>query len=211
MDEISERLRRHYAGTFAAHGATSAGVDWGRHEDRVRLRYDKMLAAVSHAGGKRPSVLDVGCGYGGLLAHARERGLDLDYTGIDVVGEMVEHARREFPDAEFLHGDVLGMTLDRRYDHVVCNGILTQKLDVSMAEMDAYAGRLVRRLFELCGRSAAFNVMSTRVNFFADNLYYRNPAEMLAWLMCEVTPHVRLDHAYPLHEFTAYLFREPEA
>jgi hypothetical protein len=76
--------------------------------------------------------------------------------------------------------------------------------------MDAFAARLIRALFRACRVGCAFNVMTTKVNFFAPNLYYRNPAEMLAWCMSELTPHVRLDHAYPLYEFTVYLFKAPE-
>ena len=50
--------------------------------------------------------------------------------------------------------------------------------------------------------------MTTHVNYQADNLYYRNPAELLAWCMSELTPRVRLDHAYPLWEYTLYLHRD---
>ena len=46
--------------------------------------------------------------------------------------------------------------------------------------MEAFARRLVRKLFDLCRYGIAFNMMSTRVNFMAPNLYYQNPVEMLA-------------------------------
>ncbi len=50
--------------------------------------------------------------------------------------------------------------------------------------------------------------MTTKVNFFANNLYYRNPAEMLSWCLAEITPRLRIDHAYPpLYEYTVYLYR----
>ena len=64
-------------------------------------------------------------------------------------------------------------------------------------------------MFELCEKAVAFNVMTTKVNFFSNNLYYRNPAELLSWCMNEITPYFRLDHSYPLFEYTLYLFRQP--
>lgn len=209
-EPISEQLREHYARRFAEHGATSEGVDWGPDEARMLLRYEKMLALLRP--GQAPvSLLDVGCGFGGLRRFAAERGHELDYTGIDVADTLVAWARENQDGGTYEVADVLEYAPGRRFDYVVCNGILTQKLGAPGLEMDRYAGRVIRRLFELCEVGAAFNVMSTKVNFFADNLYYRNPAELLAWCLTELTPSVRLDHAYPLYEYTLYLYREPDS
>jgi 2-polyprenyl-3-methyl-5-hydroxy-6-metoxy-1,4-benzoquinol methylase len=178
MDRITAALKQHYSTTFAEHGATARGVDWGRDAD-VALRYDKMLAVLETAnvdGGEarsRASLLDVGCGYGGLFAHASERQIRLDYTGIDVV----------------------------------CNGILTQKLTTSIREMDVYAQAMIKRMFELCRRGIAFNLMTNKVNFTVENLYYRSPVELLAYCLADITDRVRLDHSYKLYEYTVYLYR----
>jgi SAM-dependent methyltransferase len=211
MDPISEALGRHYAETFERHGPTSQGVDWGADVSRAELRYDKMLAVLGREPAAGASLLDVGCGYGGLLTHALGKGMKLDYTGIDVAANMVEWATANLSPGRFVLGDVLTHDLGRTFDFVVCNGVLTQKLQTTGLEMDRFAARLIRRLFDLCRRGAAFNVMTTKVNFFANNLYYRNPAELLAWCLSDVTPHLRLDHSYPLYEYTTYLYREPSS
>ncbi len=212
MSGVTQLLHDHYRQTFLAHGPTAEGVDWGPREDAARLRHDVMLAV---ADGCAPggTLLDVGCGYGALADRIDERGLDLDYTGIDVVAEMVTEARRRHPSRQFLHGDFLAdgnisAGGPGRFDYVVCNGILTQKLAATTLEMNAHARRLIAALFAACRRGCAFNVMTTHVNYQADNLYYRNPAELLAWCMSELTPRVRLDHAYPLYEYTLYLHRD---
>jgi SAM-dependent methyltransferase len=203
-DPISEVLGRHYAETFARHGPTAQGVDWGADGSRALLRQDKMLAVIGPEPGA--TVLDVGCGYGGLLTHALGKGLLIDYTGIDVAENMIQWATANVPGGRFVHGDVLIHQFAGTFDYVVCNGILTQKLQVPGLEMDQFARRLIRRLFELCRWGMAFNVMTTKVNYFANNLYYRNPAELLSWCLSEITPYVRLDHAYPLFEYTMYLY-----
>lgn len=211
MDPISEALGRHYAETFDRHGPTSQGVDWGADASRAALRYDKMLAVMPRTPGPNISLLDVGCGYGGLYTHALQKGLTINYTGIDVAGNMIKWATANVPGARFITGDVLANEFDDKFDYVVCNGILTQKLQAPGLEMDRFAAKLIRRLFELCRRGIAFNVMTTKVNHFANNLYYRNPAELFSWCLSEITPHIRLDHAYPLYEYTMYLYREPHA
>jgi SAM-dependent methyltransferase len=168
-----------------------------------------MLDLVQAGKARKPSLLDVGCGYGGLLQYAKEKAVPLSYTGIDVVHGMVLDARAHHPDGAFITGDVLEAKLGRRFDYVVCNGILTQKLDLPGLLMDEFAARLIRRMFALCRKGIAFNVMTTKVNFFANNLYYRNPAEMLSWCMNEITPILRVDHSYPFFEYTMYLYKDP--
>jgi len=206
MEPVSKRLKEHYEKTFSEFGASSKGVDWGKDED-VILRYENMLSVVRE-GSSAVTLLDVGCGYGGLLEFAHERGMNLDYTGIDVAENMISYAKEQHAGGEFVIGDVLLHTFDSRFDYVVCNGILTQKLATTIREMDQFANDLIRRMFELCGTGIAFNVMSNKVNFIAENLYYRSPVEMLAFCLDNLSTKVRIDHAYPLYEYTVYVYKD---
>lgn len=207
MAGVTQLLHDHYRTTFLAHGASPQGVDWGPREEAARLRHDAMLAVADGFPGGG-TLLDVGCGYGALADRIDDLALALDYTGIDVVGEMVAEGRRRHPQRRFLHGDFLETDGQGTFDYVVCNGILTQKLTASTLDMNAHARRLITSLFAACRRGCAFNVMTTHVNYQADNLYYRNPAELLAWCMSELTSGVRLNHAYQLYEYTLYLYRD---
>lgn len=214
MKKITHTLRDHYQGTFETHGHSSQGVDWGGDQEKANLRYRKMLAVMDRSRNEPaqkllPSVLDVGCGYGGLLLYARENEYDLDYTGIDVVESMIEWASNNIGDAHFNCADIFDIQDDEAYDFIICNGILTQKLDVNKKEMDVFANGIIRKMFELCRVGIAFNVMTTWVNFYANNLYYRDPAQMIAWCASELTPYFKIDHAYPLYEYTIYLYKNP--
>jgi SAM-dependent methyltransferase len=209
MHPISEALGRHYSERFALHGPSSEGVDWGSDMSRVILRFDKMLSVVDRGEGKKPSLLDAGCGYGGLLDYAVSRDIELDYTGIDVASNMTEWARANLRSGKFVDGDILDYEFDGLFDYVVCNGILTQKLDTEGLEMDQFAEKLIRRMFSLCTIGIAFNIMSTHVNYFSDNLYYRNPAKLLSWCLTQISPDVKLDHSYGLYEYTVYIYRRP--
>jgi SAM-dependent methyltransferase len=206
MDAITRNLHDHYKTAFLAYGATSQGVDWGPHEHAAELRQDQMLKVAKKL--IVGTLLDVGCGYGALADRIDAQRLQLEYTGIDVVEEMVLAARARHPSRNFLHGDFLTYGGKEKFDFVVCNGILTQKLAATTLQMNHYARRLIAALFETCRVGVAFNVMSTYVNYQVDNLYYRNPAELLAWCMSELTDSVLLDHSYPLYEYTIYLYRK---
>ena len=207
--EISGAFLRHYGEKIEAHGPTAKGLDWGAEGD-VELRYDKMLEVIPRQDrGGRPSLLDVGCGYGGLLGHARAGGLDLDYTGIDQVEATIAHGRDLYRGARFLTGDVLAWEFgDETFDYVVCSGILTLKLTASIQDMHKYFQALCRKMFALSRKGFAFNVMTNCVNFTADNLYYRSPVEVLAFCLSDFSNKVRLDQSYPLYEFTTYVYRD---
>ena len=215
MDDLTQLFKEHHEKVFAEHGATAKGVDWG-DEQEMLFRYDKMLAVLDRdfEQPEHPTFLDVGCGWGGLLEHARKKGIDVDYAGIDVVESMILHARENFPGVEFIHEDIFNT--DAQYDYVVCNAILTQRLTSSIPSMEAHARRLIRKMYELCRYGIAFNMMSTRVNFMVQNLYYQNPMEMLAFCLTELSPKVRLDHGYSslqsgkgkFFDFTVYIYKD---
>lgn len=206
VSKISEALGEHYTSAFLQHGETPQGVDWGPHPEDHTLRLDRMLAVADVGTGS--SVLDVGCGFGSLLDRANDLGRKFNYTGIDLSRPMIDAAQTRHPESHWLVGDILGLSTPDRFDYVVCNGILTQKLDAGNREMDAFCHALVTKMFGLCRVGIAFNVMTTHVNFAAPNLYYRNPVELLAWAMTTLSPKVKIDHAYPLFEYTLYVYRE---
>ncbi len=207
MDEVSKILHDHYRKTFIQHGSTSRGVDWGDKEWAAVLRQNKMLDVVKHHSKDRVSLLDVGCGYGALADVIKEKHPNILYTGVDVVEEMVMDAKTRHPLHQFIWGDILEVDIGK-YDYVVCNGILTQKVSASTLAMNRFAQRLIKRMFDVCNCGVAFNIMTTYVNFQKENLYYRNPAELMAWCMSELTPHAKIDCAYDLwYEYTVYLYK----
>jgi SAM-dependent methyltransferase len=63
------------------------------------------------------SLLDVGCGTGGHLAHLRG---DYEVVGVDIDPGMLAQARARLPDVELLEGDMRTFRCGRRFDAVIC-------------------------------------------------------------------------------------------
>jgi 2-polyprenyl-3-methyl-5-hydroxy-6-metoxy-1,4-benzoquinol methylase len=217
-DFITQKMHDYYAGTFAIHGANAKGVDWS-DEQELAVRYGKMLAVTKKDFAtlpETPSLLDVGCGWGGLLRHARSLGVKVDYTGIDVIAAMVEHGRKEFPDAIFMQQDIFELDQNLTYDFVVANGVFTQKHEISIMDMEEFTRRMIHKMYQTCKHGIAFNMMSTRVNFMAPNLFYQDPSILLSWLLAEISPRIRLDHGYSslhsgkgkFYDFTVYVYKD---
>ena len=218
MDQVTAAFKEHYSKSFERFGANARGVDWA-DEASLEARYRRMMSVADHDVTRpegKPTLLDVGCGWGGLLAYCSSRKLEVGYTGIDVCENMIEYARENLPTGEFMLGNALEIDSTRTYDYVVCNGILTLKLTLTIQEMERFARRLIRKMYDLCNHGIAFNIMSNRVNFMVDNLFYKSPVETLAYCLDEISPRVLLDHGYSSlrsgkgkwYEFTVYVYKD---
>lgn len=204
-NHISEILQKHYKRTITQHGPTAKGVDWG--DDRTaEIRHKQMLKVIVPCDHKI-NLVDVGCGYGAFYDYLKSEQIDVDYLGIDVVEEMVNLARRKHAEQAFIHGDFLKYDGTLECDYAICNGILTQKLDASLLDMESFAKDIIKKMFHVSKVGCCFNMMSTRCNFFAPNLFYRHPSEILSYCLGEITNNVVIDHSYGLYEFTVYLYK----
>ena len=67
MDPLSQKLQHHFTKTIKDHGNCAKGVEWGSDKN-AQILYDRMLDVIL-APGEGVSILDVGCGYGGLQNH----------------------------------------------------------------------------------------------------------------------------------------------
>src|SRR5687768_12687482 len=71
--------------------------------DRYNLYIDRILTASR----RRDSALEIGCGFGALLARL---GAHFDtLVGVDVSAAAVEVGRERFPFIEFRHGSLAAM------------------------------------------------------------------------------------------------------
>lgn len=70
------------------------------------------------------SVLDVGCGPGNSTQVLRERWPTARVLGMDNSPDMIEEARRTFPEGEWIKGDAALLPADTSYDVVFSNAVL---------------------------------------------------------------------------------------
>lgn len=209
MDTISLNLKKHYLNLFEKHGASAKGVDW-KNKDQANLRHKIMLNVIREEdlkAKKTVSVLDVGCGYGEQYIFAKKSGLKIAYTGIDIVPQMIDYAQRKIKNAHFIYADIFTFSPKKLFDYVICNGILTQKLTSTDSQMDKFAKKLILKMFELARKGIVFNTMTTYVDFKTKGNYYVNPNKMISNAL-NLTRFVKVDHSYPLWEYSVYMYKE---
>jgi len=205
-----DAIVRHYETCLAEHGITPRGVDWPNGKD-LAARFGVMLDLLA-AAGKRPVLLDLGCGPGFLLDYlAATGGIErIRYQGIDLSSAMIEAARARWPDHDFSCRDILAAPLpDRSVDVVVMNGVLTERVSLSADEMTRMAERLVAAAFRAARIGIAFNVMSAHVDWQRDDLFHWPFDALAAFLTREVSRCYTFRADYGLYEYTCLVWREP--
>jgi SAM-dependent methyltransferase len=205
-----EVVVRHYETCLKTHGATPRGVDWPNGDD-LGARFGVMLTLL-HEAGERPYLLDVGCGSGLLLDYLAETGrLDaVRYRGIDLSPAMVDAARVRWPQHEFSCIDIVKAPLpEQSVDVVIMNGVLTERVLLSVETMTALAQDLIGAAFRTARIGIAFNVMNAHVDWERDDLFHWSFDALAGFLNREVSRHYAFRADYALYEYTCFVRRHP--
>jgi SAM-dependent methyltransferase len=187
-----------YRRLLAVHGDGPAAT---QNSPEGQLFRFERIAQVADLRGR--SVLDLGCGLGDLYPFLRQRFGAVDYTGIDVVPEMVEKAAAAHPEARFLHRDVLVEGIEGTYDYVLLCGVFNNDI----AEPTAFLKAMTEVAFEHCRSGIAFNFISRHVNFVAPHTAYHDPVDVFDFCLRSLSWKVSLHHHYERCDVAVFVYR----
>ena len=191
-------MQNFYETRLGLYGDDVRSVAWNTRESQ-RIRF-QVLTEIGHLDGC--SILDVGCGLGDLYGFLKEKGLGVEYIGVDLSENMVAQARRNYPDVTFLQGDI-STQRGRQYDYVMGSGVHF----IDAQEELPITKSLLKDMFALCVKGVSTNFLS-RYSPKEDGIsYYFSPEEMFSFAM-SLTRGVVLRHDYKFNDFTLYLYKE---
>ncbi|MGR5212803.1 class I SAM-dependent methyltransferase [Vibrio rotiferianus] len=153
------------------------------------------------------SVLDVGCGYGDLLAYleSTER-FPSFYTGVDLKRSFVSAARkREFlTNCTFLKGDFSKMIL-KKSDFVFASGSLNYQTSNANHTVE-----MIRKMYDLANVACVFNLLDQDKLPAMKLLESHNKEGVLRYcrLLC---PESYLIEGYSAHDFTVVMLKKAES
>jgi len=194
-----QRIVARYDARLAAHPdddarALAVGAD-GRHA--------MALQCLVEVGIKAPcSVLDVGCGLGGLFDHLKNKGIGCEYTGYDINPRLIERASARHPDATFQVRDILQEDFPK-FDFIVSSS----SFNLALEHEDNYSfiARMLRTMYEHSTEGVAVDLMTSYVDFQGPEAFYYEPERVFA-LAKSITKRVTLRHDLPLFQFCLYLY-----
>lgn len=198
--KLCNALKEHFVPFIEQYGDSFKSVNWGSKESQ-NLRFDMLLNPFieSNVSENRLSVLDVGCGLGHLYTFLQDKGLPIDYRGIDIVPDMVAKAKERHPDVRFDVGTVSDL-LEESYDIVVASGIFYVAYDQESMNTE------LAKMFSLCRRGIAFNSLSKWAPELKQPDFYADPLEVLSFCRT-LSTCCTLRHDYFPHDFTVHVFR----
>ncbi len=197
-----EETARWYADKVRRFGFDHRGLGF-RNRSSQEKRFD-ALVELGDFHGRR--VLDVGCGFGDLLAYLVERDIHPIYTGLDVCEPMIERCQERFPAGagRFVVADALDYEPDEGYDYVVASGLF----GLDSAGARERIRPTLERMFAWSRIGMAANFLSAGYDRQVEGRIYVEPAKALEAALA-LTPAVRLDHNYLPNDFTVHLYRTP--
>lgn len=197
--DLHKAVGNYYSDKVRQFGATPKGVDWNSAESQ-ELRYQQLLKIIS-SGDQPFSLLDYGCGYGGMLTFMDRMNLQVEYTGFDISEAMLAEARKQFGGkgtwiSKLAEGEV--------YDYVVASGIFNVIPDGLRDRWKKYMFDTIDELGDKAAKGFSFNVLTSYSDpeHMKDYLFYAQPGEVFDYCMKKWPRRVSLLHDYGLYEFT---------
>jgi len=201
LDAASRRrmIERHQR-SHASFGYSPESLSWAsRGVQKVRFKVLSEIGIAAH-----DSLLDVGCGFADLYSWLSGHELPVAYTGIDLSPEILATAKQINPELALLHGELFDFDWPPgSFDWVVLSGTLNWELK----DEGAYARRVIRRMFGLCRKGVAFNLLD-RNDFDAamlNEMTAFEPQEVLAFCR-QLSADCRLRNDYLAGDFTIYIY-----
>jgi SAM-dependent methyltransferase len=205
--DIKRIIGDYYSSKLQLHGATARGVDWNSEESQS-LRFDQLLKVSSHAGDV--SINEIGCGYGALVDHLRQRRLAIQYYGVDLSADMVASARNTHSEVDWA-AFAIGDRPDRPRDYCVASGIFNVRLQIELTDWRKLVFDTLDMMHEFGTSGFAFNALTSYSDAAKkrNDLYYADPMEIFDHCKRRYSRHVALLHDYGLYEFTILVSNNP--
>lgn len=201
MTEIPnlDQVKAYFDKRIQEHGASARGADWNG-ETSQNARFDQILKVVEVP---TFSLLDFGCGYGGLADYLAEKGLDCDYYGFDILESAVETAR-QYHAGKARRSFFSDKTQLPACDYTVASGTFNFRGDQSFeAWTELVVGELT--FFNQISRkgfSSNFLTKYSDADRMRPDLYYADPLFLFDYCKRNFSKNVALLHDYQLYDFT---------
>ncbi|HKI59631.1 MAG TPA: class I SAM-dependent methyltransferase [Mariprofundaceae bacterium] len=193
-----KRIVDRHRDSLTRHGYSSHALYWSSTEIQ-EIRF-KVLADIGIVA--RDSVLDIGCGFADFKKWFAKRSGRLDYAGVDLSPDLLREAQKRHLDARLFEGELFDMNFgEKSFDWVILSGALNENL----GDDGGYAYQVIKRMFELCRRGVAFNLLDAR-HLNAHDLQSHQPETVLAYCR-SICSDCELIDDYLKNDFTIHMRR----
>ncbi|OPZ90297.1 MAG: trans-aconitate 2-methyltransferase [Firmicutes bacterium ADurb.Bin419] len=154
-------------------------------KEAQELRFEMLAANVDLENKK---ILDVGCGLGNLLEYLNCKGINVEYTGVDIIEDMIEAAKGKSLPGEFFCLDIFKHhhLEDNSFDVLYTSGIF----NLDMGNNIEFFNSALDCFFSLTKGIVAFNLLDKNSPDREDTYYYFDHEEVAEMIEGKY-PHVK--------------------
>jgi SAM-dependent methyltransferase len=202
-------IAKHYDECFQKFGDSHLGVDWPNFIDtqkRHKIMFDIMKDDEKI---QNSSLLDFGCGLGHFYEWMKmNKEIHPVYFGLDINKSFYDFCSQKFSNIEFLNKDILYDDNIPEFDYIICNGVFTEKRELSYDEMFNFMTKCLCKLWNKTKKGIAFNVMSKFVDWERDDLFHMSLDELGWFLKNNLSKEFVIRNDYGLYEYTIYVYKK---
>lgn len=190
-----------YRSLFLKYGPDPKSLKWESRK-AAEQRYREIASLLDFKG---KSVLDVGCGFGGIIPFIVSKAKTFSYTGIDLIGGFLAEARKLYPQHTFIEGDYFARPLTKKFDIIIANGCLNTNIEDNLG----FRKKAIRVMFEHAKKAVVFNMaggLTPRKTAKGSNVWFADASGILEFCK-SLTPEVMFRDHPGRREFTIVLAR----
>lgn len=190
-------LEKHYLHRINPTDKGHIILDW-ESEDAHLGRFSIVTDTLDLSG---MSILDVGCGVGDFFDFLKPRVPDISYTGIDILPEMIQEARRRYPEGTFLSGDMISTRMfdDCTFDLVFSSGIF----NLNMGYNEQFLDKALEVFFSIAKHWVVFNMLDPDHPVQSKTYFYLDPSRTEE-LVRRYTDHMWIERDYVPKDYTIF-------
>jgi SAM-dependent methyltransferase len=193
-----KKLIENYRKLFIENNEGPAVGQWS--PEGQLFRFEK-LSEIGPMKGKR--VLEIGCGIGDFYPFLKEKFDSVNYTGIDIVPELVNYAKHKYPEATFHCLDLHNVSFEDKFDYVLISGVFNNEID----KATDFLFSMISIAFEICEKGIGFNFTSKYVNRFDKDMAYHDPTDVFKFILEKLSKKVILSHHYERCDVAVFVYR----
>ncbi|MBO1924797.1 class I SAM-dependent methyltransferase [Thiomicrorhabdus sp. 6S3-12] len=213
------RIQTRHRVSIERFGYQPQALYWSSREIQ-QVRFDILARVFAQQAPRREkgafSVLDVGCGFADLRNYLWDKGLDIDYVGIDLSEDMVQSARFQYPDIQVRQGDLFDQDFAaEQFEFVLLSGALNEVVESDQkgqkTGQGSYAKAVIAEMYRICSKGVAFNLLDARNEWVASrpDLQSFVPQEVVDY--CQTfAERVVWEDGYLDNDFTVFLYKSAE-
>lgn len=208
MTNIIQKQIDVYRDNFIKHDNTPLGTFQNNTATQYE-RFNQLIEPLLVHKASDFTLCDVGSGVCDLHKFLNTRQIKHEYTGIEIVQEMIDSTKQEMPHLRLLNEDILADDFNEKFDFCVLSGTFNMPGSIAHGDWQSFIFKVIKKMYSLSNVGIAFNALTTYSTFKADDLFYLDPNQTIDFIQKNISRHCAVYMDSPLYEVT-YVILNPE-